>query len=802
MRHLTIGTSVRPGRVAVLVDINEPQWQHVCTRIIEFFTRLWGGCGNIIVPTDGKRIGALFWSILERFDPDYLEVYQRTGWDVEIEEPAKFEEAYQRHIAAWERQIEGKTEQHAAESIRDGLRRGGLTSFAISPELQEELRDRLAPFYFQQWIVEAGAIGACSIPRHPHTDVVDVLPFVEHPARVFKVNDGGAFPALWWASSFGRVSPRLESDLGTKNIETFEFGTSPDDIRMLIRLGVKEQEDIHSAAGRTYESFQSRPERLSMAGLGHYRSVRNQDATESAVAVAGIRVEDFALYYALSRMRKRVVWIPPYLTDDALAGVATKPVVDERFHFVNDLASLSRGTSQRYAGLKIITATLEDAQLAQVIAALSEKALSPFESCESGSALGAIPAYLIRHYEMNNAHLLRSITVPDNGVIPLFETPIPKNFGTVDPSKHRWLTEVRVNNYHLPRHYVLGERLMGAPYFTSKDVRVSAEGPTYFCPSNFIFSGATAETSVPRPSIEIPECLEIFRSIARSCSLSCEISDKGVYAESACQKFGGLAPLSKFLRSLSGQLFVSAFLDKTKREEGEHLKGALLANRRYLDLDSLGAVLGSEGEAARLLDRLSLSAVVYRGFILQCQHCRRADWFPLGELTDAFTCKRCHRQQIFTHRHWRYPNQPHLYYQLDELVYLGLEHNMEVPILALDNLRRSSEDSFLHVPELKYAEKELDDDEKPLCEVDLNCVIDGLLTIGEAKKDDRLGSNDKQESELISKYLNVGKRLAVHQIVFATSCDQWHPKTIEAINSAFTERRFRLILLTRNDLYK
>jgi hypothetical protein len=40
---------------------------------------MWGGWGNIIVPTDGKEIDPLFWRILECFDPDYLEAYRRTG---------------------------------------------------------------------------------------------------------------------------------------------------------------------------------------------------------------------------------------------------------------------------------------------------------------------------------------------------------------------------------------------------------------------------------------------------------------------------------------------------------------------------------------------------------------------------------------------------------------------------------------------------------------------------------------------------------------------------------------------------
>lgn len=805
MRNLTISTSVRPGRVAVLVDANDARWQDTCLRVIEYLTRLWGGSGNIIIPTDGKSISPHFWRILERFDPDYLEAYRRTGRDVEIEEPAKFEEAYQRQIRGWEKQTGEKTDPHAASAIRDNLRHSGLTPFEISAELQQQLKERLAPFYFQQWIVEAGAIGADAPPHYPHTDVVDILPYAEHPQSVLRVGDKAPFAPLWWAAAFGRVNAELQASLAKISVEVSVRGGTPDDANLLIRLAVKGYEEIEAAAFLTntsvnaiHQVLQSAPFRLSMVGLGYYRSTRHRDWTEPAIAVAGARIEDFALYYALSRMRTRVTWIPPSVTVDALAGPLTNRGIDAAWHFANDLASLARGNSQRNPGMKIVSATLPDADLEQVRTRISEAAVSHIEQCQTGTPSEVIPVHPVRYYERNNASLLRSITVPDDGTIPLFETPVPNSFETVNPSKHRWLTELSISKYHLPRHHALGERLMGASYFTSNDVRVSSSGPTYFCPSFFVAGGASAESSVPRPSIRVPETLEIFSDVAHPSRLSCAISDKGFYAESACRKFGGLGPLAQFLRAENGRSFAAAFLDKTKPEEDEHLKGVLLGGRRYLDLDSMAAAVGGESEAAQILDRLASASVLYRGFVLQCQYCRRVDWLPLGELTDAFTCKRCHREQVFIHKHWRYPSQPRLYYQLDELVYLGLEHNMQVPLLALDALQRASQDSFLFVHELAYSETEVD---TPPREVDLNCIADGLLTIGEAKKDDRLGKNDKEESAAISKYLDLARRLAAHQIVFATASEQWHPTTTERLVKAFQDERFGLILLTRKDLY-
>ena len=150
MRNLTIATSVRPGRTAVFVDISDQHWQNTCLRIIEYFNRMWGGAGNIIVPTDGNTISPLFWNMLERFDPDYLNAYRRTGLDIEIEEPDHFEQEFEKQVAEWEKQIGEASHSAAKESIRDNLRHSWLTNFEIAPELQAELKVRLAPFYFEQ----------------------------------------------------------------------------------------------------------------------------------------------------------------------------------------------------------------------------------------------------------------------------------------------------------------------------------------------------------------------------------------------------------------------------------------------------------------------------------------------------------------------------------------------------------------------------------------------------------------------------------------------------------------------------
>ncbi|MGD0741443.1 MAG: hypothetical protein ABR957_17775, partial [Terracidiphilus sp.] len=63
-RFQSLITRVRPHRIAVLTNTEDPNWYHNCIGVIEFLTKLWGGSHCIIIPTDGKKIDEEFWSIL------------------------------------------------------------------------------------------------------------------------------------------------------------------------------------------------------------------------------------------------------------------------------------------------------------------------------------------------------------------------------------------------------------------------------------------------------------------------------------------------------------------------------------------------------------------------------------------------------------------------------------------------------------------------------------------------------------------------------------------------------------------
>ena len=610
---------------------------------------------------------------------------------------------------------------------------------------------------------------------------------------------------LWYASAFGRQNTALRDVLSSQNIESLELGVNADEVRDLIHLGVQGRESLYDVPHWTrmsrdeiWKLLGALPSAFSLAGLGGYRSLSYQSWREPTIAIAGNTLEDFCLYYAASRMRDRVVWVLPSVTDAALAGAQPEAKVNQEFHFATALGSLSRGSSSRQGGLSLVSATLDDEKLGLVQGNLDRVGMNKFQNSVIAKPSVAIPQHPIRYIESNNAYRIRSVILPDDGVMPLFETPTPKNFRRVDPSSHRWITELSMPDYQLPRHPALGWWTMGGSHWTTKEVRVSSAGLSYFGVNLLIGSGSDVETSTVRPSIRIPEPLQLFDVIARDAGLKVSVSDKGFYAEDSCKKFGGLAELALFLRSAAGRSFCSAFLDKTKSDEGDYTRGFFLSGRRYLDFSALNVAIGDEQTTATLIDKLSVRNILYRGFILQCEFCRRTDWFPVAEVTDAFTCRRCHRDQIYTRNHWMRPEQPSWFHQLDEIVYQGLEHHMEVPVLALDRLRRNARKSFFATAELSYFKE---GEGKPQLECDINCVDEGLLTIGEGKIGDTLAPTERKELAMLMNYRNAAKLLGARQLVFATAAEQWKNKTLQNILKVFEKEPVSIVVLTRKELY-
>ena len=653
MQTLTVSTSLRPGRIAVFCNIDDHNWNHTCRHILELFSSLWGGHGCIIVPTDGNTIEPLFWKILEVFDPDYLCEYRITYRDLDERDPEAFKLFVNNRIKE-ENQDPGTLIAEDMSRVRSSLRREEASAVPISSQLKQELKKRLAPFFFMEYIIQAAAWRCGDTPGFPYTNICDIVEELEAAQQIIMPSGvPSASEFLWYSASLGTCNQETLNKLLTLNItpHTFGDGSSTGDAvgeqRRLVSFAIdrgsgerRASLELNAPGSSVLSSLSFTATNLSLMNLGWYKQVRSKVWAPRALAVAGNTVSDFCLYLALSRMRERVFWIFPTIADDATKGGGTAFGRGPSYTFANALRITSEYVSQYPAGLDLVSATLTNQQLTDVLSSLG------------AAGQYAVNADLIGDPQTNSAPLspqalrvhkrleTENLQVPDSGIIELFETPKPVTLKKVNPSVHRWITDIEIRGHQPPRHPELGSWLISGANQSTSEVRTSSIGFSYFCPNSVIFSGQDIDSALVRPNIRVPSAREVFNKLADIAATTCAISDKGFYAQEAVEKLGGLEDAARFLKSAPGLALVDAFLDNTPNQKGRHDRGVFLEDRRYLNSTALVKVMGTVEHTAKYIDRFSQGGILYRGFILQCEFCRYAAWIPIKDLTDRFICRR------------------------------------------------------------------------------------------------------------------------------------------------------------------
>jgi hypothetical protein len=253
------------------------------------------------------------------------------------------------------------------------------------------------------------------------------------------------------------------------------------------------------------------------------------------------------------------------------------------------------------------------------------------------------------------------------------------------------------------------------------------------------------------------------------------------------QKMTGLEYSAALLREPRHFDVLTAYLmdAKSGSKTGLHLTSD---RRRYLSLADISTILGNDAEAVSLIDMLVGRGVIRRGTVLKCQYCRTADWFSMRDLADEFNCKRCARKQAIQSKHTLQRPEPVWYYQLDEVVYQGLRNDMQVPLLALDYMRRGNR-SFSYTDELEIWKP---GERKPFIEIDLCCICDGILTIGEAKTTERIESGGQSERRSLDKYREAAVLLGARRFVLVTS-KVWSALTLANAGEAFAGTNVEIV---------
>lgn len=333
-----------------------------------------------------------------------------------------------------------------------------------------------------------------------------------------------------------------------------------------------------------------------------------------------------------------------------------------------------------------------------------------------------------RVIETGNYANQQDIVFQDGKSVSRLNTPKPKHFSYVDPTKHRWITSINIDRYCPPVLPFLGQEIFES-LPASYDTRVAIDGLAYMCP-HIAYFGGDIDVNTVRPTLRLVDENKIFAQYFQYSGYDIELSDKGSYLKDTIERFGSLQATAEFFRLKQNRDLFDQYrytTDTTNDDVAFHLD---TEKRAYLSLDAFSRTLGDSARATALIDELTAKDILHRGFIFHCFRCRLAAWYGLGEVSREFKCKRCDFVQPLSQRSWKQTEEPRWYYRLVETVYLFYDSNSYLTALALAKLRQQSKEAFHYICEANIKNYPKQGEQK---EIDILAISDGKLILGECK---------------------------------------------------------------------
>lgn len=812
--YRNIVSQVRTPRFAVLIDKNEKYWKAYVSGIVESFSQTWGGAHFIIIPTDGKVINDVFWSILEAYNPDKIGRYIPSILDMEEADPDGYESLKNKYRIAWnlpENEFEETWSKQSKTTQINGL------GIDIDKSLSEQLMNRLSPFHFQDHVISENVFYGSPL-GYPFTEIENIITSAkEKPNNVItpmKINDANY--KLLSLSRAGALSDDYAKKLKEKgvsidllpdNSDKFrlkDYLSSIDDDNYQPRLRRIESELLGGGSSEypqdNYISYL--PFKLSMLYLSkYYRRDVNREDKERFTVVVGDNVEDYCLYYSLSRIYDGVHWMP----DNHLANAHRKNLRNyrrseneeiEKYDVNEDIAvtlvsdyfkAIRYGHSDKK--INITSATLTSRQLIyrrKRMAEISYFGSSDFISHSEIIPSSEIPLDCAMHIiESNNYANQQDMIFQNNISVGRINTPKPKNFNPINPSDHRWITTLNVEGFCPPRLPFISEKIIQLN--SAYDTRVARDGLAYLCP-NIGYFGGDIDVVTVRPSLRLMSDEEIFNDYFANSGFSTELSDKGSYLKDTISRFGSLEKVAAFFRNESKRNLFDQFLIKKEERDSEVIY-LDVEKRSYLSFEAFKRKLSGEEEAVSLIDELIKDNIISRGFIFQCSRCRLSAWYHVSLVGSEFSCSRCGLTQPYYYGNWKSPAEPRWYYRLAETVHLFYESSSHLTALALDKLRRETPDEFHYINETTINNSAI---KKSKNEIDILAISKGNIILGECKNCPVVPTD-------IRKYLTIFSRLNIQPSQFLlVTTENSISDNVKAELKKFNKYR----IFTSKDLYE
>ena len=208
-------------------------------------------------------------------------------------------------------------------------------------------------------------------------------------------------------------------------------------------------------------------------------------------------------------------------------------------------------------------------------------------------------------------------------------------------------------------------------------------------------------------------------------------------------------------------------------QEANHWREKYTEYMVPVDDQSEEDIIGFRSEDVKdALQQLARRNIIQIGVKPRCPSCGIVSWYHVDDIRQHLTCQGCRIQ---------FPLDPELtwYYRLNGLIHAAHAlHGTTPVILVLGQLLRESRTSFLFSPNLNLLTEPQDESSEKLkmtAEVDIACIQDGKLIIGEVKQSMSLfGRND------FDTIAEIAERIKPDIVLF--SCiDSWEP-TLSIVN--------------------
>ncbi|MFE4208439.1 hypothetical protein ACFRSX_36480 [Streptomyces goshikiensis] len=742
-----LSVSARPPRLVVVVPHDE-DWVRWMALGLARVSQLWGGSGSVVVPAAAVGHAGVE-RALAQFGPDHVVAYNPSWGSVDKLFPGLVD----RFIAG--QQVEdGAAREAATQMLRDTAWSHAIVAQAEGAA--EDLRSRLAVNRREDLVQLTHVFDSCSPSDLTELGAVAQVPLYGVPRAMVTTIE-----ALSCAMAIG-----VQEQSGTAEVEVSAWQAA-----MVHQAEPEAVSEVRIAAGPDALAVRSHEAALC---ISVQRGIPNRDT----LLVFGGRPEDYALAEVLRQTHGRVSWVP-----------WNEPSRNEGWLYVRSYTQDRILATSASLNLDEVRERIDVSWRLRIPSVVPERDVAP-EVVSSAQVNFSCRQMVVLRDAWEQPRSLPVLVGAEGTLDAALSLPGEVPAG-LDADRHRWQVTLTTNNHPVPPLHTLTSSAVIAtdqnPWETF--ARPADGGITYWSHRfDFVSAGASLAGRLAAPRLSWPAIGKVLQHAAAAQRTEIRPSAAGKRAAIAERLLGSRTDLER-LASSPGWPVLRAFT--SKKADWELPPGSVwkLKSGLVLSWDAVAAYESKDwDEHARRgeLDRWASQGVVRRGFVLGCCHCPIFEFYPLAEITQHYSCRRCGGENSLSQERWKSPlSEPAWYYELHPAVRELVENDGDVPLLATQFLRTQ----HWARPSLVSEEFEVLRGGNPFVEIDFALATLDQVWLGEAKSGDALASTAKEQKREVCKLIEGCTTLGAGGLVLATSKPRWSDATVQILRREVEGRR-------------